>query len=58
MCGERTGAVKPGGNFISMIFSEPIRLGDYVVVCPVAFNGGKYGLNRQKIGGMPIGETQ
>jgi hypothetical protein len=29
------------------IFSEPFRLGDDVVVCPVALNGGKYGLIRQ-----------
>jgi hypothetical protein len=54
---EPTGAVKPGGKFISMIFSEPIWLGDYVVGCPVAFNGAKYGLTRQKIGGTSIRET-
>jgi hypothetical protein len=44
-------------QFFSMIFSEPIWLGDYAAVCPVAFSGGKYGLTRQKIGGTPIGET-
>jgi hypothetical protein len=51
-------AVKPGGKFISMIFSEAIWLGDYVVGCPVAFNGAKYGLTRQKIGGTPIRDTR
>ncbi len=42
-------------QFIWTIFSESIGLGDHVVVCPVAFNGAKYGLTRQKTGGTPTG---
>jgi hypothetical protein len=40
-----------------MIFLRAYLLGDYVVVCPVAINGAKYGLIRWKNGGTPTGKT-
>lgn len=38
-------------------FLRAVRLGEYVVVCLVAFSGAKYGLIRQMIGGTPRRKT-